>query len=521
MRLQRINDCRLSPCNGRRFACGIAWSCKHACHSVTIGRMTTNFDSLDPEVADRPDDWATYDLLFSGLMVPASPLGLGVLRQALADLDRFEKTQGSRKRGRKAADQMRLEASIAALVSEVAHEHLTNPEGALAVTLDKAKVSTASRYRPWFMGKTYINAVHDLAACGWLDKVLGAMNPFGRGKLTTIAAGPRLVETLRDLGAGMADFRRDDSGRELIELRSKKERIYNRSRSVRLEYDDTVTTHRMRDEVRTLNAWIAQADIACTDPRVRTDRMTLYRVFNNGSFDLGGRLYGGFWQTMPKQDRLESLTIEGETVASLDFGQFNPRAAYGVAGLEPTFADAYRIADRPMRDRQQVKTVLNALLSAEKPTTKQPRGLGLRTRDFRNLLFDIERTHAPIRHLFGTGLGLQLQFKESQATMAALLRLKAEGVVALPVHDCLIVGRSKIDRAAQVMSEEAAKALGVAIPVTIEQAPRQAIEPFKDLRRAAKVEGLPIFGLQGLGQVSDPRAGSRRTVQGSLRGLDP
>jgi len=44
---------------------------------------------------------------------------------------------------------------------------------------------------------------------------------------------------------------------------------------------------------------------------IQLERFRLYRVFNNGSFDLGGRFYGGWWQRIPRDDR-PYITINGQ-----------------------------------------------------------------------------------------------------------------------------------------------------------------------------------------------------------------
>ena len=44
-------------------------------------------------------------------------------------------------------------------------------------------------------------------------------------------------------------------------------------------------------------------------------------------FDLGGRLFGGFWQSLEKQRR-RSIRLDGELIADLDFAAMFLRLAY-------------------------------------------------------------------------------------------------------------------------------------------------------------------------------------------------
>jgi hypothetical protein len=60
------------------------------------------------------------------------------------------------------------------------------------------------------------------------------------------------------------------------------------------------------------------------DPAAWFAQTVLYRVFNNGSFDLGGRFYGPSWQALPKAWR-GRIQIDGEAVVELDYGSLHPR----------------------------------------------------------------------------------------------------------------------------------------------------------------------------------------------------
>src|SRR4029077_486059 len=53
------------------------------------------------------------------------------------------------------------------------------------------------------------------------------------------------------------------------------------------------------------------------------------------NFKSGGRLFRGFWETLPKRARLLGITIEGEGVVELDYSQLNPPLAYAMVGHLP------------------------------------------------------------------------------------------------------------------------------------------------------------------------------------------
>ena len=59
---------------------------------------------------------------------------------------------------------------------------------------------------------------------------------------------------------------------------------------------------------------------------VNVGQRRLKRLFNNGSFEQHGRLYGGFWLPMKSEDRHYCLTIKGSPIAVLDFGRLSFRS---------------------------------------------------------------------------------------------------------------------------------------------------------------------------------------------------
>ena len=75
-----------------------------------------------------------------------------------------------------------------------------------------------------------------------------------------------------------------------------------------IQYKDTPQTIQFRQDMGRINDALASADIGClpspdTGEIFDTTERYLRRYFNNGSFELGGRVFGGFWQAMSKRDR--------------------------------------------------------------------------------------------------------------------------------------------------------------------------------------------------------------------------
>ena len=209
------------------------------------------------------------------------------------------------------------------------------------------------------------------------------------------------------------------------------------------------------------------------------------RVFK-GSISRGGRLYDGFWETMPRAERFKFLTINGEPVVNVDYGQLFPRLAYALSKRTPPDGDLYDLtgADHERGDWQALregrKRMVNALISAKRPLKQWPgdtpaehaevRGCfppGTKPRD---VVAAIKARHSAIAaEWFEQGRGSELQRLESDMLIAVLLRLIGLEVSALPMHDSVIVARSDGETARHVMLEEARRRTGgVEIPVKID-----------------------------------------------------
>ena len=89
------------------------------------------------------------DKQFDPWRVPASPAMAGVVASIIADLAELERIPGPHKRDRKrrATDQASHEATVAALVCDLAYRHLTGHAFAVFVSRSKETLSAKSRYK--------------------------------------------------------------------------------------------------------------------------------------------------------------------------------------------------------------------------------------------------------------------------------------------------------------------------------------------------------------------------------------
>jgi hypothetical protein len=240
-------------------------------------------------------------------------------------------------------------------------------------------------------------------------------------------------------------------------------------------YVDTTYIRNARTEVHRLNEAFRSASITIADLRidwgglaVRIDgqvvhpaRVEGYRVFNP-TFESCGRLFGPFWQNLPKTRRLQ-LTIDGEPVDEPDFSQLHPRLLYSLFGRQPD-GDAYTIAGYEehrafVKVAWQIMINASARRAAVAALANDLAGSSLKGEAGR-LLTALEKHHRSIATAFYTGAGLRLQWLDSELLMRIEHRCLREGIIALPVHDSLLVQQGRrSQRAQEIMDDELSRLL--------------------------------------------------------------
>ncbi|SOE81965.1 hypothetical protein SAMN05446927_5267 [Caballeronia arationis] len=400
----------------------------------------------------------------------SAPLG-ALVGEVIREVEQHEQSNGARNRKRKQQDQAVFERQIECLISEAAFRDFEEPGESVTISRSKQVLGRYNRYQSSVMGKTLPTLLDALSspAMGLFETTKGVGGSIRvRGVQTTYRASPKLLGRLAPLRLSWSDFglHRDE---EVIVLKAPKEG--HRSKAKRIQYEETGQTIALRAEMRAINDWLESADIAylgmpwevdATDRRMR-------RTFNKGRFDLGGRMFGGFWQGLHKPER-KAIRIDGREVTVLDFSHVGPRILYGMAGAVPV-ADAYAVpgyADH----REGIKKVFAAMTYADKPLTSFPRetkSLFPRSARIGEVCGAIERHHPELSSLFYTGVGLEVMHRESQIMVAIMLELKEQGIVGLPIHDAVVVREDHAQQTETIMLEVFRKVAGIHGRVEVEE----------------------------------------------------
>jgi hypothetical protein len=283
------------------------------------------------------------------------------------------------------------------------------------------------------------------------------------GTQTTLVPGPKLISRIERFGITFRDIAPSHDQEPIVVRAAKKPR---QQTAHLVEFTDTPETNQLREEMQAINAWLAQADIECDLPRVNENNRYLRRIFNNGSFEEGGRLYGGFWQSLSPDDRLTTIYINDDGPVECDYGQMSLMLLYAEAGESPPTGDLYDLSAQgiPTDCRKGIKKVIQAIINSPTLPTRMPGGARKHfpTRiSITEVIGAIQLKHDRVFDLMTGNSGLLLFRKESDILVEVLLELKDQDVVALPIHDGVVVADEDREKTIQTMKSVFKKQTGI------------------------------------------------------------
>jgi hypothetical protein len=397
------------------------------------------------------DTWAT---LCDGVLAP--------LRQHM--VDQVLARVGSPNRAPRADLRRNVEVMVSSIIANLVILHRQGPPDArLAVPLANTETTRYDRKGFQKLSPT----IDALLALG----LVGKFAPTFRRLRTTIQARGELLEAVLSPTVNLSDVvRAAGQQRIILTARPPKRHQYGkRIANLWVNYEDNAETRTLRAEMDRLNEFLSTHSITLrgeTQPA-----FNLYRQFTVRSkrspqaFNLHGRLYGGFWLTLPEAER-QHLRIDGEPIADLDFTAMFPSLAYIRAGYSPPKGDPYAL--RGLEEhRGAAKAAVSALLSSgplkslpPRVRTELPQGWTLAK--LRKAVIDL---HPVLAGSLEQDLSLEMMFTESRILLATLNALMVKDVPALPMHDGMMVPVSKSADAMVAMEAASTAVCGVAIPV--------------------------------------------------------
>jgi hypothetical protein len=418
----------------------------------------------------RPSSGRPEDVFFDQWLMPGSPALHALTRWAVGEMGRHE----ARARGRRPEDQERHEELIGVIVANLARAVLLQPDyPSLAIV--KSQNAEAGYERSAL--RQLSKALSNLEDAGMLNHLPAR----DRSESGTIRPTTQFAKEVTATRIGFKDFARHPD-EEVLELRwSHYDRRGGGSpikKREELPIRDTPKTRRLRAQVRRLNAFLEAADISIEGgaeaQHIDNFDRRLHRHFTvldkeaPPAWNLNGRLFGGFWQTLPKSRR-HLIRINGRKLADLDYKNLFLRLAYCRMGIAPPRGDLYARLGFEECYRPGIKALVSAFLFARRRAWRIPATLvsslppGLTVAEARRALL---KAHPKLEAVIETGIGYSLMHTESEVLLAGLERLVREGIVALPMHDGLMVARKDAAAAKATMVEASEAVTGFALPVS-------------------------------------------------------
>lgn len=373
----------------------------------------------------------------------------------------WETKSGSRERARKEADARKFSVAVEALACNLILLKAVRGVSKLAVPRSHAML---------WQGKAKASPVYGQHFLTTID-LMAAMNLIAESRrgyrISAKSKSPSLIAPLNGIASYLPmsppDWRAIQQIDDPVSVILKEAKDED-GHAAPIKYRETAQSRKFANQVRNINKFLREANVEVVgqddswlslakDGQITAPyRRSVRRIFNNGTWQHGGRLAGGFWMSMERAER-SRIRIDGERIANVDYRQLFPRLAYVRAGEAQPESDIYDVAgDSTGRDGW--KKLMNAMLFSDGPPRNWPEetrhhfpsGTKLRT-----AVEMLETKHAPIKHLFGARLGFQLMRIESDMLIEVLTYLAKRGVTALPLHDAVLVTKSNADFAASTM----------------------------------------------------------------------
>lgn len=217
-------------------------------------------------------------------------------------------------------------------------------------------------------------------------------------------------------------------------------------------------------------------------------QVILRRIFSQGRLDRGGRFYGGWWESIPKESR-RYITINGQPTVEVDFQEFHPRMLYVLhqqaapdelydLGLRFSGLPDYDPNKKPYKQQREIiKKFMNALINDEQGKHRlsdaSAKFLGLSDNELREIVC---AKHPVIKLAEKTDTGLQLQFLDSEIAEKVMLDLMPLGIVALPVHDSFLVRQDFLPQLRAAMLKAFEEVMGATAKLKPEELPVDGFE---------------------------------------------
>ena len=196
------------------------------------------------------------------------------------------------------------------------------------------------------------------------------------------------------------------------------------------------------------------------------------RIFYRGSWNLGGRIHGGFWQQI-KEERINILINDFRTVEQ-DYSGLHINLAYGIEGPDPLEDDPYLLDPlfnvTTQEQREWVKVLSLMIINAKDEISgirafRAAQPTGSISKRFTNnqikLLIDaFKEKHHQIKDYICSDKGVFFMNLDGKITSKVINHFTDKGEPILSIHDSYICREQFKDELNTVMNEAVNELLG-------------------------------------------------------------
>ena len=346
--------------------------------------------------------------------------------------------------------------SLTVLLANLYYTWLDDPDKYVAYYRDVNKYPLKSMYNILKISKIIISVIDPLIDNNYIEHKRGFNDPFNQGRISKMRASDALIKLFKHYKLQPNSVGLLPSTPSII-LRDIKD---DRKEEIDFEYTEDLET--IRSSLTRYNNLLRKTHIAIPHyPKkgvTRTkglkipynpDNKFVRRIYNNGTFEDGGRFYGGFWQNIPKEWRMR-IRIDGQPIVEHDYSGLHINLLYAQENKQYE-GDPYSLNHKLYSDeelRPYLKTLLLIMLNGrnEKQVLNAVRNdiqwdtqlWPYHNYNHQEFITLLTNKHKPIGKYLYSGYGITLQNIDSSIAQHIIDTFTKRSIAVLCIHDSFI-----------------------------------------------------------------------------------
>ncbi len=375
---------------------------------------------------------------------------------------------------------------VTVILLNLYYVYCLDPDMWVMFSRDRNDFNQGKRYNKLFIKyDIMIKTVDKLLELEYIEQKMGFNDPRPGGKAFApkMKATTKLIDLIENKHAVTFNMIGKYVPDELIVLRD--------AVGEDIDYVDTKETNRMRAVLEAYNKLLSETyidihfDVADIQDKVDARRKKINintglpkdyrlvinlsnkrvrRIFNNSTFNQGGRFYGGWFQNIPSKLR-EKIIINTDYTVEIDYSGLHIYLLYALKGIN--FADLdiepyiYPKDNDPLEYRPILKVMLLAAINSKdevKCIKAVQYEINMNRDAFPEELPDLKEAyqmfkeyHEDIADMFCSKLGTKLQKLDSTIAETVVNVFTSKGLPVLVVHDSFICAKENLDYLYEIM----------------------------------------------------------------------